>query len=73
MNSNSNIYCPPHLRPGFNQNSQTNFVNGSTDQEPQRPYAHDELIKYISDAWANVINQYGKNAYHNDGEEQEKK
>lgn len=64
----SNIYCPPHLRPGFNQISQNPIVSGFKDEEPVVPQGHDELIRFISDAWSNVLKEYGKNAYYVDGE-----
>lgn len=35
MNPNSNIYCPPHLRPGFNQQPIMSGLN--IKEEPLRP------------------------------------
>lgn len=67
-NSNSSIYCPPHLRPGFSQINHHPTVSGFNNQEPLKPPGNDELIKYISDAWNNVLKEYGKSAYYIDEE-----
>lgn len=79
---NTNIYCPPHLRPGFNQNGQQ-IVSGINPiqtnigvKEPEtllRPQPNDELIKFISDNWSSVLKEYGKSAYYIDEESQDEK
>lgn len=65
---NANVYCPPHLRPGFNEATKQPAVSGfdTEPEEPLRAQGHEELIKFISDAWNNVLNEFGEDAYYID-------